>query len=150
MAGLHESLVQTLPSSQLSAVPTQTPLAHTSPVVQAVPSLHVVPFATLAWPHVPAVQLSVVHEFPSSQLIAVPAHVPFVQTSVVVQASPSEQVVPLVTLTCPQVPAVQLSVVHALPSSQLIAVPTHTPPPQASPVVQRLPSEQTVPSPSAT
>src|SRR5262249_18941489 len=42
VAGLHESAVQTLPSSQLSAgPPTQTPPAHVSCVVHALPSSHV-------------------------------------------------------------------------------------------------------------
>jgi hypothetical protein len=99
VAGLHESLVHTLESSQFSAVPTHTPLEQASPVVQAVPSLHAVPLGALTCPQLPAVQLSVVQEFPSSQLIAVPAHTPAVHTSVVVHALPSLQTVPFVTLT---------------------------------------------------
>jgi hypothetical protein len=148
VTGWHESVVHTLESSQLSAVPTQTPLEQASPVVQAVPSEHVVPLARLTCPHTPAAQLSVVQEFPSSQLSGVPPHVPLVHTSPVVQRLPSLQVVPLTTLTKPHVPAVQLSVVHALPSSQTIGVPAQTPDAQLSPVVQALPSEQEAPSAS--
>jgi hypothetical protein len=41
LAGLHESSVQTLPSSQLGgAPPTHAPLEQVSFVVQALPSLH--------------------------------------------------------------------------------------------------------------
>jgi hypothetical protein len=41
LAGLHESFVHALPSLQESAAPpTQVPLLHASPVVQALPSLH--------------------------------------------------------------------------------------------------------------
>jgi hypothetical protein len=52
---------------------------------------------------------------------------------------------PFATFTCPHVPPLQLSVVQAFPSSQLIAVPTQTPLAQASPVVQALLSVQVVP-----
>jgi hypothetical protein len=91
------SVVQALPSSQLIAVPTQTPEAHVSPVVQALPSEQPAPSPSGVWEHVPPLQLSVVQEFPSSQLIAVPAQTPVVQTSPLVHASPSLQVAPFVT-----------------------------------------------------
>ena len=59
--GLHESVVQTLPSLQLTAVPAQTPFAHVSAVVHALPSSHaaVPPFVCTQLPaglHVSAVQ----------------------------------------------------------------------------------------------
>ncbi len=38
---------------QLTAVPPQTPLVHLSPVVQALPSLHVLPLVFVDGPHVP-------------------------------------------------------------------------------------------------
>jgi hypothetical protein len=43
-AASQPSVVQTLLSSQLTVVPPQTPLVHLSLVVQALLSLHVVPF----------------------------------------------------------------------------------------------------------
>jgi hypothetical protein len=47
--GLHESVVQTLPSSTLSGLPDwQLPPLQTSPVVQALLSLQVVPFGFFA------------------------------------------------------------------------------------------------------
>ena len=74
------------------------PFWQLSVVVHAVPSLQVVPFGWFVWPHTPAVQLSAVHEFPSSQLSGVPAQTPAVQTSAVVHREPSLHVVPLDTL----------------------------------------------------
>jgi hypothetical protein len=67
VAGLHESVVQTLPSSQLVADPlTQAPPAQVSPVVQAFPSSQdavlLVWEQPVAWSHA-----SLVQGFPSSQ-----------------------------------------------------------------------------------
>src|SRR4029079_4663289 len=68
-------------------------------------------------------QLSVVHALPSSQLIALPLwQVPPPHVSPEVQALPSAQDALLFVKTHP-VAASQLSFVHALPSSQLTAVP---------------------------
>ena len=82
------------------------------------------------------------HAFPSTQSSGVPAwHVPSPQTSPAVQAFPSLHGAVLLATLHP-VAGLQVSVVHALPSSQLIAVPWHVPPPQKSSDVQALPSSQ--------
>jgi hypothetical protein len=47
VAGAQESSVQTLLSLQVIPVPAHTPAVHTSPLVQALPSSHTVPSATL-------------------------------------------------------------------------------------------------------
>jgi hypothetical protein len=73
VAVLHESVVQTLPSLQSSAgPPTQVPPAQWSPVVQALPSLHVSLLATCVHP-VAGLQLSSVQPLLSLQLMGVPA-----------------------------------------------------------------------------
>jgi hypothetical protein len=70
----QESTVQALLSSQLVAGPgTQAPLAHTSPVVQALLSLHGAVLNVLIQAPVPVLQLSVVQTLLSSQLLGVPA-----------------------------------------------------------------------------
>jgi len=70
------SVVQILLSLQTLAVPPQVPLAHLSPKVQALPSLHVVPFATGVWIHAPVAgsQVSVVQVLLSLQRVAASAH----------------------------------------------------------------------------
>src|SRR5262245_14132181 len=68
VAGLQLSLVQTLPSLQLGGGPgTQLPPLHTSPTVQALPSLQVQVFLLLTQP-VAGLQLSSVQTLPSLQL----------------------------------------------------------------------------------
>jgi hypothetical protein len=77
--GSQLSVVQTLPSSQLSAVPAvHVPAWHVSLPLQTSPSRHGVPLTTgLLWQPVTGSQLSVVQTLPSSQLSGVPAvHVP--------------------------------------------------------------------------
>ena len=69
---------------------------------------------------------------------------PLVQVSLV-QALPSLQVVPSETWTQPVV-ALQVSVVQVVLSSQFLAVPPHAPELQASPVVHAFPSSQNVAS----
>jgi hypothetical protein len=71
VAGLHESSVQGLLSLQVTAVPGwQEPLAHTSPVVHALLSVHV---AVLFTPQVPLpLHTSLVQGLPSA-VHAVPA-----------------------------------------------------------------------------
>jgi hypothetical protein len=61
-ASLQLSTVHAIPSLHVTAAPPQTPAVHTSALVQALPSLHVVPFAfagfeqiPVAGAHVPAV-----------------------------------------------------------------------------------------------
>lgn len=70
--GLHESVVQALLSLQEIAVPVHVPFWQESPVVQALPSLQEMPFATAVWTQAP-VELteSAVHGLPSSQLVVV-------------------------------------------------------------------------------
>ena len=95
VAGLQESSVQPLPSSQLGAgPPTHTPPEHTSPVVHAFPSLH--ELALLVNTQTPPWHESVVQTFPSLHWLlwlhsmqpgmGVPTHVPPEQTSPLVQA----------------------------------------------------------------
>src|SRR5436309_4930705 len=55
----------------IGLVPLHAPLWHVSVCVQALPSLHVVPFGTAPWPHVPSgLHVSSVHGFPSSHPLA--------------------------------------------------------------------------------
>jgi hypothetical protein len=140
---LQESSVQALPSSQLTAVPlTQLPFEQTSPVVQALPSLQG-PVLFVCVQPVEGLQASVVQGLLSLQFgAAPPVHVPFEQTSPVVQALPSLQVAVLLVCTHP-VALLHESLVQGLLSSQFgAAPPTQAPPEQVSPVVQALPSLQ--------
>jgi hypothetical protein len=78
-AGVHPSVVHTLPSLQTSAAPAvQVPLWQVSEPLQRFPSKQAVPFGTAVAAHpVTELQLSVVHTFPSLQTSAVPAvHTP--------------------------------------------------------------------------
>lgn len=84
-------------------------------------------------------QLSVVQGFLSTQLMAVPTHCPFAQTSPVVQRLPSLQGSVFGVKTQPSAGA-QLSVVHGFLSSHTIDAPAHFPPVHTSAVVQALPS----------
>jgi hypothetical protein len=112
---------------------------HESVVVQGLPSSHVVP-----WPCTqPAVasQLSVVHGLPSLQLALAPGmHALPLQTSPMVHTLPSLQGLALLAEVQPPW-ASQVSVVHALPSSQMAGTAaTQSPPAHFSPVVQFEPS----------
>ncbi len=93
---LHASLVQTLLSWQTTGVPVlQLPAAHTSPWVQASPSLQPLPSCRVVWVHTPwALQASLVQPLPSSQLAAMPAQTPPAHASPVVHARPSSQLLP--------------------------------------------------------
>jgi hypothetical protein len=83
---------------------------------------------------------SVVHTFPSSQLIGVPLQTPPEHTSFPVQAFPSLQVTLLLVCVQP-VAGLQASVVQTFPSSQFGGgPPVQVPPTHVSPVVQRFPS----------
>jgi hypothetical protein len=145
VAGLHESSVHRLPSSQLGpAPPTQAPPEQASPVVQALPSSQAA--VLFAWVQpVAGLQASSVQRLASSQFgAAPPTQTPPAQVSVVVQALASSQGAELLVYVQP-VAGEQPSVVHTLPSSQFgPAPPTQVPPEQASPVVQALPSSQAV------
>jgi len=101
--------------------PVHVPLWHVSVCVQALPSLHVVPFAAIGFEHVPVDGLHVPAVWQESDAVHVtgfaPVHVPLWHVSVCVHALPSLQVVPFATGVCVHAPAVHASVVHALPSS---------------------------------
>src|SRR5881397_2508642 len=100
--------------------PTHVPPEHVSLVVQALPSSHGTVLGACTQP-VAGSHESVVQTFPSSQPRAgPPVHRPFEQVSPVAGS--------------------QESSVQTLPSSQCRDWPMHLPPPQASPVVQALPS----------
>jgi hypothetical protein len=74
VAGLHESSVQPLLSSQFGAAPpTHAPSAHVSFVVHALPSLHDAVLFAFTQP-VAGLHESSVQPLLSSQLIALPAH----------------------------------------------------------------------------
>jgi hypothetical protein len=150
LTGWQVSVVQPLPSSQLSGVPAEhTPAWQVSSPLQTSPSGQGVPLSTgLVVQPKTGSQLSVVHTLPSSQVSGVPAvHTPPWHVSSPLQTSPSRQGVPLTTVVFWQpVTGSQLSVVHGLLSSQLSAVPAvHTPPWQVSLPLQTLPSGHAVP-----
>jgi hypothetical protein len=143
-AGLHESLVHALPSLQESGgLETQVPPSQISPVVQALPSLQSSEFGAFTQPDA-GLQLSSVQTSSSSQSgAAPPTHTPKAQASPVVQADPSLQEAVLKSVLSQPVDGLQVSFVQTLPSLQSVGPPpTHEPPEQASPVVQALPSLQ--------
>jgi len=108
VAGTHESVVQELLSSQLIAVPAHAPLVQTSLVVQLLPSLHPVPLDFVGLLQDPPLHVPTSwHWSLAVQTSAVPAQVPLVHTSVVVQLLPSLQPVPFVLAGLLHVPPVQ-------------------------------------------
>ena len=142
LLALHASLVHALLSLHTVVAPgAQTPPLQASPTVQTLPSEQTAVVAVNTQP-VAESQASLVHGLLSLQVTAVPpAHAPLAQASPLVQALPSLQVLVLLLCTQPP-PEPQESVVHGLPSSQLIAVPDVQPPDaQMSPLVQALLSE---------
>ena len=116
------------------------PPLHVSPVVQALPSLHVSVLFVNVHP-TDGSQTSVVHALLSLQVIAVPPpHAPALHRSPVVQAFPSLHVRVLFTNTHP-VDGLQVLSVHGFMSSQTRGVvPMHAPELHASPVVHAFPS----------
>src|SRR5437762_2142223 len=148
-------LVQAFPSSQgvvsATAVPMHTPLWQVSPVVQALPSSHGVlsgsgvPAQTPPWQVSLLVQeFSSSHAAPSSSA-ALPTQVPFWQVSAAVQALPSSHAAPVLGVTVQLAVPLQVCVLH-WSEVQVIAVPTHWPPPvQVSLKVQALPSSHAAP-----
>jgi hypothetical protein len=147
--GLQASSVQALLSLQVTAVPlTQAPAEQTSPVVQALPSLHAfVSSATYSHKPVAGLQASSVHGLLSLQLVvAPPTQAPPEQESPVVQGFPSSQAAVLLTDSHSPVAGLHASSVHAFPSLQTVAEPgTHAPNRQESPVVHAFPSLQALP-----
>jgi hypothetical protein len=132
---------------QTIAVPPQTPLVHTSDVVQASLSLQVDPFVLIGLLHTPAVQVPAAwHWSEAVQTIAVPPQTPLVHASDVVQALLSSQVVPLAIVGLLHTPAVQVPATwHWSEAVQTIAVPPQTPLVHTSDVVHALLSLQVEP-----
>src|SRR5262249_11991147 len=116
--GSHESAVQLTLSAHEIGVPLHVPLAHTSPVVQTLPSLQ--DAALFVWKQpLAGLQASSVQGFASSQPMGAPGtQTPLVHMSPVVQALPSLQG-PVTGVPGWHVPPEQTSpFVHGLPSSQ--------------------------------
>lgn len=175
VAGLHESVVHSLPSLHVSGVPVvqPTPGVQVSVPLHALPSSHVsgalgmqpapgmqnsTPLQMLPSLHCtgepatqpkPAEHVSTpLHTSPSLQLrTPVGVHVPPVQASPVVQALSSVQITPETFVPWLQpVASEQASFVQTLPSSHLPeTVPTHAPDTHWSTPVQKRPSLQTTP-----
>jgi hypothetical protein len=119
--GLHESVVQTFESLQLSGVPlVQVPLWQVSAPLQTLPSLHDAPLTTgVCTQPVLGLHVSMVQTLESLQLSGVPAvQVPLWQVSLPLHTVLSAHAVPLGTAVNTHVPAGQVSVVHALLSLQ--------------------------------
>ena len=115
---LQLSSVHGLLSLHTTAEPVHLPLAQTSPVVQALPSVQAAVLAVITQPPVLASQASLVHGLLSLHtVILAPWHTPFAQASPQVQAMPSLQVVP-VSLVTTHAPVAQTSLVHVLLSLQ--------------------------------
>lgn len=139
VAVLHVSTVQLLLSLQVLAAPEQTPFEHASFTVQALPSLH--DDVLFVWTHPVAVlQVSVVQTLLSSQLMVVYTHPVAELQESVVHALLSLQVIG-VWVTAPVV-LLHASVVQALLSSTTTGVKTHPVAGSQESVVQRLPSQQ--------
>ena len=82
---------------QVTFAPRQTPAAHTSDVVQPLPSSQEVPSVSAGFEHAPVEVLQVPAEWHWSEAVqttGVPVHVPLWQLSPVVQGFPSLQAVP--------------------------------------------------------
>jgi len=123
------------------APPWQVPPLQTSLVVQALLSLHERVLLAKTQP-VEELHESSVHGLASSQVLGLERHEPPWHRSPVVQASPSVHVF-VSSLECAQpVRGLQVSSVHALPSSQLVGALTQAPAEHRSPVVQALLSLQ--------
>jgi hypothetical protein len=134
--------------------PVQVPAWHVSVRVQALPSLHVVPFATVGFEHVPVVGLHVPGPWHWSLAVHVtgfvPAQVPAWQVSVRVQALPSLHVVPFAAGGFEHAPVVGSHAPATWHWSLAPHVtgfePVQVPPWHMSVWVQRLPSLQDAPS----
>src|SRR4029077_15959271 len=103
--------------------PTQAPAWPLSVRVQALPSLHAVPFGLGGFEQVPVAALHTPARWQTSLGVQdtglPPTQAPAWQLSVRVQALPSLHVVPLGAFPTTQVASTQVSTVQALPSSQL-------------------------------
>ena len=118
-------------------MPAQPPLTHASLVVQALPSLHVVPslFKVYAQPPATGLQLATRQGPGLTQIFSVPKQPPPAHASPSVHGLPSSQG-PLASVCTQPVAGSQLSAEHGLPSSQLAALPVQVPSEQASARVQ--------------
>lgn len=174
LLGSHQSTVQVLPSSHTAGLtPLHAPPLHTSPLVQALPSLHGAAFAVAVQP-LDRSHASSVQALPSSHIITFPGRqLPPAHASPLVHAEPSSQgcvvalcwqplagahwsaVQPLLSSQSTGTPPEQLAfthispLVHALPSSQLAVLAVWLQPALASHAssVQMLPSSHTIPFP---
>src|SRR5439155_423957 len=108
--------------------------SHSSALHTLSSSSHAVPLEAGAPVHVPAWQVSLlVQEFSSSHAApsssaALPTQVPFWQVSAAVQALPSSHAAPVLGVTVQLAVPLQVRVLH-WSEVQVIAVPTHWPPP---------------------
>ena len=103
--------------------------------VQAFPSLHAAPFATVGFVHtpVPGLQVPAVWHWSSAAQITglAPVHAPAWQVSDCVHALPSSQAVPFASVVWTQpVAGLQLSAVQGLPSSHEMLALEQAPPAQ--------------------
>jgi hypothetical protein len=132
---LHESLVHTLLSLQVIAVPAHVPPEHTSPLVHALESLQALVLFVYTHP-VDVLHESFVHTLLSLHVSVAPTQFPeLLQTSGVVHAFPSVHAVPVRGVYTQPVDVAQESPVHELLSLHVIAVPAHVPPVQTSGLV---------------
>jgi hypothetical protein len=148
--GSHVSVVQTLPSLQLSGVPAvHVPFWQRSLPLQTLASLQDVPFSTGAFTQpARASQVFVVQGLPSSQLRGVPGvQTPSWQVSPPLQTLPSVHDEPSAAGVFWQpTTGLQVSVVHTVPSSQLSGTPAvHTPAWQVSSPLQTFVSAHDAP-----
>jgi hypothetical protein len=130
--------------------PVQVPPWHVSVWVHPLPSVHVVPLAFVGFEHTPAEHVPATwHWSRAVQTTALPAQVPLVQTSAVVQALPSLQVVPFVAAGFEHVPFAGLQVPATWHWSEAVHVtgfvPVHVPLWHVSVFVHELPSLHAVP-----
>jgi hypothetical protein len=141
LVALQLSLVQGLLSLHTLAAPPHAPLLQASPVVHGLPSSHAAVLLANTQAPVATLQLSLVQGLPSLHSLGEPAHAPALQASAVVQALPSSQALVLAAKAQAPVATLQLSVVHGLPSLQVLLGPaTQALALQASATVQALPS----------
>ena len=112
--------------------------------VQGLPSVHVLLIGRKTQPATGS-QPSDVHSAPSSHGMLKPVHAPVLQLSLVVQTLASSQA-PRYGMWVQPVVALQLSMVHGLPSLQSVnAAPKQMVPSQTSPLVHASPSSQVAP-----
>jgi hypothetical protein len=136
-----------------AAPPEQVPFWHVSFFVQALPSLHDVPFAATGFEHVPVLGLHVPAVWHASLAVHVtgfdPVHVPFWQLSLWVQALPSLHDVPFAATGFEHAPVLGLHVPAVWQASLAAHVtglaPVQVPFWQLSLCVQALPSLHDVP-----